>query len=327
MKTLLVGDPHIKINNITESEKLIDFVAEIAKKQKVDQIVFLGDLFHTHAIKRLEVENFWQKSFDKLDTLNLEVIVLVGNHDIIGSKELGLSINSLNVFKNDRAKRIIVDTPMIHNNIAYVPYTHEAEDFIKKANDLYESGARLLIAHQTFQGAAYENNFYAPDGIDASKISFQNIIAGHIHKSQTIGKVWYPGTPKWDTTSDANEDKGIWVINHDDLGCVNETKFYSTSKVVTPIYKYVVNEGEAMPRLDENAKNHIELVGSSAWIKQISKKIKNKASIKAKTTDRKTVSSVESNIKLEDLIDNFQFAPQVTKKQVLDYIGEINGKQ
>jgi DNA repair exonuclease SbcCD nuclease subunit len=326
MKILRVGDPHIKVNNIVEGNKLIDFIIETAKKENVDRIEFLGDLFHTHAVKRLEVEHFWCEALDKIEKFYcVDTILLVGNHDQIGTKEQEQEINSLRVLERPSNNIYIVNKPFKYETIAYMPYMSDQDKFIEEANKLYDRGAKLLVCHQTFQGATYENGFYAPEGIELDKLKFSQVISGHIHKQQQVGKCFYPGTPKWDTVSDANEDKGIWVFTHNPGGTIKSKKFFSTAKIVTPIYKFIVNEGEELPKLAKNARNHVELVGSSAWIKQISKKIKNKASIKSKPTDRKVNKVNLDSITWNDHLKDFDNIPEVTKDQINHYIEGLNG--
>ncbi|HHB52039.1 MAG TPA: hypothetical protein ENK75_03195 [Saprospiraceae bacterium] len=322
VKSLVVGDPHIKPSNISEGRNLIGFIIKISKKEKVDQIIFLGDMFHTHAVKRLEVEHFWVQSLEQIDK---KCILLCGNHDQIGNKEQEREINSLNVLKN---LSVVVNTPYTDNKIAYIPYMSNKDKFIDEANKMYDEGARLLIVHQTFQGATYENGFYAPEGIDLNLLKFDEVISGHIHKSQQLGKCFYPGTPKWDTTSDANEDKGIWVFEHNEDGSTKDKKFFSTAKVVTPIYKFVVTEGEELPKLSTNAKNHIELIGSSAWIKKTAKKIGKKASIKQKPTDRNTRVAVENkSININNYLNEiFLTIPNVKKEDISNYLEDLNGR-
>ena len=66
MMKLLLGDPHVKKSNLEESQKLMNFVIDVAVSRKVDSIEILGDLFHTHAVKRLEVEDFWIKTLKEV---------------------------------------------------------------------------------------------------------------------------------------------------------------------------------------------------------------------------------------------------------------------
>lgn len=333
-KILRVGDPHIMVSNLKDAEKLMDFVIETASKEKADVIEFLGDLFHTHAIMRVEVVDFWSKAFKQIERKGIECRVLVGNHDQPGSKEKEQIMNALNIFDktppehtSTLGRRIIINKPIIINNIAYIPYMSDKESFLQITHELFGQGAeKLLVAHQTFTGATYENGFYAEDGIDPDLVAQENIIAGHIHKQQQIGKCWYQGTPKWDTLSDANEDKGIWLYTHLENGSVKSKKFISTAKIVTPIYKITMNEGDEEPKLDKNAKNYIEFVGKTAWISKMKKKYKGKAQIKARPTDRKYSEKLKErevqSIK-GFLNDHFETIEGVKKEDIGIYLEEL----
>ena len=45
---LIIGDPHIKIDNIPEVDLFIERVTKLAKEKKPDLIVILGDIMHEH---------------------------------------------------------------------------------------------------------------------------------------------------------------------------------------------------------------------------------------------------------------------------------------
>jgi DNA repair exonuclease SbcCD nuclease subunit len=320
VRILYVGDPHVKVNNIKESQDLIDFIYKTAIMEKVDKIVFLGDLFHTHAVMRMEVINFWLRSFTILcsSTNPFEVIALVGNHDKCGNIENNY-MHSLQSFQFHGSRLIVIENPEIVDGIGFMPYMRDHNKLIEAAKRMPK---RCLVAHQTFTGATYENGFYAEDGIDPDLLPQEQIISGHIHKSQQVGKCFYPGTPKWDTISDANEDKGIWIIEHSSEGSIESKRFISTKDIVTPIYKYVIKEGDAESELTPNARNHLELHGKTAWITQMKKKYKGKASIKAKPTDRR-IQKVgdEKSVTLIDYLEkSFKPIDGVSKEDINQYL-------
>lgn len=329
MKILRIGDPHITVRNLEEAENLILFVRDQANKYEVDRVEFLGDLMHTHAVLRVEVVDFWMRAFTKFN-YKIHIVALVGNHDQPGSKEKEHTMNSLNVFRslNDDYTTIdIIDKPCQINGIAYIPYMSDHTAFLKATQDLYDQGAtKLLVAHQTFTGATYENGFYAEDGIDPILVPQETIISGHIHKQQQIGKCFYPGTPKWDTMSDANENKGIWLFEHNSDGSIKNKQFISTKDVVTPIEKHVLNEGDTEIELNEKARNYIELVGSTAWITQMKKKYKGIAAIKARPSDRKhaMILNKDKMFSLFDHLDNaFKPIDGVSKEDIKTYLKEV----
>lgn len=321
MKCIRIGDPHVTLSNIKDAEKLIDFVIEKAKENEVDRVEFMGDLFHTHAVKRLEVEQFWYKSFLKITDAGFTVLSLVGNHDQMGkgSEEFS-ALDTLSHITDVR----IIHAPETYNNITYIGYHRDLDKLVELANS---KPNKCLIAHSTFTGATYENGFYAEDGVEPSLFVHDEIISGHIHKQQQVGKCFYIGTPKWDTLSDANHEKGIWLFEHNDDGSVKSKEFISTKMVVTPIMKYIVNEGDEIPEINPNFKNYIELVGKSSWIVKIKKKIKGLAQIKGRPTDRLTRTKIghESGmLGIFDFLDqHFDIQKGVDKQDVKAYLNNI----
>lgn len=317
MIILRVGDPHITVRNLDEAKKLLNFVFIQATTHKVDRIEFLGDLFHNHAVIRVEVLDFWQKTLK--DLAYYQVTMLVGNHDQPGSKEKEQEMNALKVLEN--VGNQVVDFPTIIDSIAYIPYMSDHAAFLKAAQDLYDKGAtKLLVAHQNFTVPLYS------DMIDPELVPQEAIITGHIHEQRQVGKVFQVGTPKWDTMTDANEEKGIWIYEHNEDGSVKSKLFISTKHVVTPIVKHTLNEGGQEVELNEKAKNYIELVGSTAWISQMKKKYKGLAAIKARPTDRKHGNmSKDGMFSITDYLDTvFKPIDGVSKEDIKSYLNEVS---
>jgi len=257
-KILYVGDYHARTNDLEECKALGDYIVKVFNEEKCSRVVFLGDQFHTHLTVNLEVMRFWFDLFGKLDGgrdpyMLHKVIALVGNHD----KRVGTDIVDTHSMMPFGDTVLIVSRPTyIANGIAAMPHYTSHEDFVKAANEL--NGIETLICHQTFDGSKYENGFYAPDGIDSNLLKQGAIISGHIHAQQEVGKVWYPGSPRWLTLGDANEEKAIWVVTHDDNGRIVERTPYDTSTVCTrillledtPEAPVEVPEGKALVTVD-----------------------------------------------------------------------------
>lgn len=329
MLILRVGDPHVTVSNLKESEKLLEFVVKTAVQNKVDVIEFLGDLMDTHSVIRSEVLNFWRVWFNNIDSLDIKTFVLVGNHDQNGDSEREQSVNSLNVFDGIYRNITIVNSLKEHNGIMYLPHFGNPETFLTLVNSLPLFGKKssLLVAHQTFIGAEYESGFPAEDGIDIDSVNIEAIISGHIHKSQQIGKVFYTGTPRWLKSTDADVDKGIWLFEHNkENPAIYIKTFISTKDIVTPIIKIVFKEGDEEPVLPENAKVALELIGESSWIAKMRKKYKGKASIRAVPSDRKA-----SLVDKSKLVDIEQFLAGYVKpndnfgvQDVIEYIRGVS---
>jgi DNA repair exonuclease SbcCD nuclease subunit len=260
-KLLLVGDVHAVVEEIDDCQALIDYICRIALETE-SEIVFCGDLYNTMAVVRVEVMDFWIRAFSKMKELGIETWALVGNHDFGGA---GTTIHSLSAHKQVVN---VVDYPRdIVPGVLGVPFYDKSEDLISESNRF--SKCKTLLAHQTFTGAKYDNNFYAPDGVDPDLIPQENIISGHIHSPQSFGKVTYIGAPRWRTLSDANIERAIWLYEFDGEGTIVNKIPFSTGTVCRQI-KYL-QDTPSQPIdtvLDPGVDYRIDIKGPADWIEK-----------------------------------------------------------
>lgn len=305
MKTIYLGDPHVQIANLDESDALMSFIVDMIIKHKPDLIVILGDLFHNFSIVRTEILDFWRQWLDTLSE-SQQLVVLVGNHDLANSGNDKYKSNALSVFQLLKKKNLhIVENAQVLGPIGFVPYMHDQAEFIRIANGLKEYGAKVLVAHQDWDGGQYENGYFAPNGVSPDALDYPLIIGGHIHKRQRFSKVILPGTARWMTSSDADEPKGLWMVEHNDVtGLLLSEEFIDTSHVCSPIMRVVYEEGQAEPVIPDKARITLSLVGSSAWVSAQKQKFKGKASITSKVTDSKKAEVRKTGNGLEDFIKN-----------------------
>lgn len=260
MKLLLVGDVHAQLGSLPECGQLIDFIAQRAEELKPNYIVFLGDLYHTFAIVRVEVMDFWRKAFDRLSAY--QVIALVGNHDQSGTGD-----SHAMVAHQDQIQ--VVSEPFTVGNLLLLPYYSDAGEFVRAANSF---GTRpVVICHQTFQGANYDNGFFAKDGIDLNLLPQKVVISGHIHTESRVGKCWYPGSPRWLTLGDArhNLNKAIWYVDIDTDGGAVTHKKLETHEVCSPI-RALAETPESLfaGEFEKNARYVVDLSGPQGWIEE-----------------------------------------------------------
>lgn len=322
MNILRVGDPHVRPTNLEESERLLQFVLDTARAYSVFRIEILGDLFHTHAILRLEVLEFW-KRWLKILSDEFQTVVLVGNHDQSGNHHS--DSHALSVFIGLNNALMIIEQPEAYGPIGYMPYIHDNAQFISQANALADRGVKFLVSHTTYAGSKYDNGMYAPDGVDPDLIDARilTLLSGHVHAEQQYGRVIYPGTARWDTASDANKRKGIWLYKHDPISAaILEASFISTEKVCVPLIELSWREGDPQPNLVEGARVHVELIGSSAWISQQKGILKGKCSIRTKITDSKHLESRKATASLQEYIEN-QYVTTADKEGLLKLAKEI----
>lgn len=251
MRMILVGDVHATADSLEECKKLIDFVSDKAKEEKADYIWFSGDQFHSHAIVHLEVMKFWRDAFVRLRSEGFHVIGLVGNHDRPGSNEAV----SHAMMPYEHLITVVDEPTLIEGKTLHLPYMASNDEFVAACNEY--SHIPIVFCHQDFDGAQYENGFYSQNGVDSNLIPQRQVISGHIHMISEFDKVWYVGSPRWRTLSDANQDRAIWFVEIED-GQIAQRKAFSTTSVCTPIYSLVdtpdapaeIPEGKAKVSVD-----------------------------------------------------------------------------
>ncbi len=174
------------------------------------------------------------------------VTVICGNHDRPGDE----STTSHAMLAHDQQRNVhVVDRPQLLTWItpkaAAIPYMASNERFLEAAAAV---GGSTLLAHQTFQGAKYDNGFFCPDGIPVDGIPHDLVISGHIHAPQSFGKVWYVGAPRWRTLDDANTDRNLWLVDLDDP---KHCQSFSTVGICWEIRHIVLTPSEAdVPTFD-----------------------------------------------------------------------------
>jgi DNA repair exonuclease SbcCD nuclease subunit len=247
-KYLLVGDVHATEKDLNDCQELLKLILDTISRTGAMPI-FMGDLYHTHSIVRIEVQKFWADAFAKMNVLGVKPIVIMGNHDSPTGAYTGVNALILHKFQ---ATVVLPEEPFNRGDFMAIAYHRHGDAFIVEANKP-EHQAPVLLCHATFDGAQYENGFYAKDGIDQAKIPHVKIISGHIHKTSLIGKVLYIGSPRWLTISDSEQEER-WLFLVDDE--FNFLEKIPTSPVCRVIHRLIDTEDAPLGNIDFCKKDH-----------------------------------------------------------------------
>jgi DNA repair exonuclease SbcCD nuclease subunit len=275
VKNLYVGDPHATVDSLEDVRAVLQYANSLAHSEQVDNIVILGDLFHTHQTVNLYVLNFWMEELKKITVPTSSIVwapkvmLLVGNHDIPGKADPNV-INSLKSLASIPNVQVI-SAPFVKQGIEYRPYMHSNTDF-----EALPELAPHLVAHVTVNGAQFENGFYVKpeECVNVDAMKYASIISGHIHKPGPVGgKVYYVGSSRWVTQSDANQQKYLTLVTYD--GATANRVNYPLSKYATPIFVLDWTEGQDKPKMPPNGKVTLNLHGSVDWIRETSATLTN----------------------------------------------------
>jgi hypothetical protein len=286
-QVLYVGDPHARPEDLDDCDALIGLIEDIITSRRIHRIVFLGDQHHTHAIMHVEVLGFWRRALTRLrlavpERQGLNIYLMLGNHDQPG--DAASTSHALMAYA-DMPRVTVIDTPMAVDGILHVPYMHSADDFVATCRK-YDN-AKVLVCHQTFNGAKYENGFFAKDGVDPDKIPQTCVLSGHIHMPQSFGKVTYLGSPRWLTFSDANGDRFLNVVEHDDVtGEVLNIQQIPTAPRLRKIFHLIdTPEAPAVMPVDTMHRYYVDVRGPAEWCEQRRNVFSGRARVRTQRTD------------------------------------------
>ena len=104
---IVIGDPHIQVNNFTEVDIFMKKLINLATEKQPDFIVILGDILHTH--ERLHVLAM-NKAYELINNMRLiaKTYILVGNHDMSSNSQFLTENHWLNGMK-EWDNTVIVD--------------------------------------------------------------------------------------------------------------------------------------------------------------------------------------------------------------------------
>ncbi len=200
MKLLIFSDLHIhphqsKMENIDNSVRVLDWVAQVYREQSCDAAVFCGDWSHvstsTHNVVIDKTVDFFVRNPD------IKMYALVGNHD---APWKSTSKNGLGYMRPFAHVVAYPETVSIDGwKLVFVPWMQN-EQLVETLDGICEEPQEksLLFLHTDFYSAVSPNGHIMKSGLNPSKYAkhFDYVFSGHFHNHQYLLKnVLYVGSP------------------------------------------------------------------------------------------------------------------------------------
>lgn len=229
-KFLLFSDIHVhphkhKSERLQDCLKALNWCFEQAEEQKVDAVMFGGDLLHER--QKLDSMTYVEvfKILEKWQNANRKVFLLVGNHDMWFAN--AWSVSSILPFKAllnfdviDKTTALSVAGVEWH----FIPYTHDPISELQKLpkgnisksyllGHLAIDGAKLNSAGSLADVAIENDGDMVRISVDLFK-KYKRAFFGHYHGSQKLAKnVEYIGSPLQLSFGEANESKHVIILD------------------------------------------------------------------------------------------------------------------
>lgn len=189
----------------------------VLEERDIRTVIHLGDVFDVR--KGIDYWSLdWAKRvfFDPCQERNIDLRMLIGNHDIFYKNNLSLN-SSMNLDKYDNIT--VYDSPRTDyvecEQIYFVPWVCEdnVQPFMR---ELLDTKAKLCVGHLELAGFYANKDYLSQHGMDPNIFKkFDLVMSGHYHKKSTSGNVTYLGNPYQLYWNDEGETRGFHILDLD----------------------------------------------------------------------------------------------------------------
>ena len=211
-KLLAIGDPHFKVDNMEESQHFYTQISTWLQENKVDYIIILGDILHSHEKIYTFALNM-AVNFIKMCSSYATTYCLVGNHDATSNTIYCGKNHWLHVLNGTVENVVIVESPTFIEDLNMIccPYVSDGR-FVEMLEEYVDGWKECdcIFAHQLFNGAKM-GGIVAQD-VEEWKVEYPTIISGHLHdKQKPQENLVYVGSSQQLAFSESS-DKSICLI-------------------------------------------------------------------------------------------------------------------
>tara|TARA_Y100000022_G_scaffold19920_1_gene15241 strand:- start:1449 stop:2510 length:1062 start_codon:yes stop_codon:yes gene_type:complete len=223
MKIALITDTHFgaRNDNIFFDEYFYKFYEGIffpyLQQHGIKNCIHLGDVMDRRKfVSYRTAKNFRERFLLPFNTLEIDLHMLVGNHDIYFKNTN--DINSLQelIGQEQRRFKIYPEAETVEFDglpILMLPW-------INPQNEIYSFGmidetpATICMSHLELKGFEMHGGHVSENGYDKKDFTkFDTVFSGHFHKKSDDGQVFYLGTPYQMTWSDYGCPKGFHIFD------------------------------------------------------------------------------------------------------------------
>lgn len=230
-KILIFSDIHISqhkksFDRLKDCLNALEWVFATAKKHKIKDIVFAGDLFQDR--QRIDVATYGL-TFDILSKEcdgSINLWLLLGNHDMWYHDKWDISsVLPFSALPNVTVINKVCTLEIGGTEVDFIPYVRDPINYIKELEVKNRKGLKILIGHLAIHGAELNTLFHSladvvleHDG-DMVKIGselfsyWDQVFLGHYHGQQKIDNIEYVGSPLELTFGEAFQEKHLIVYD------------------------------------------------------------------------------------------------------------------
>ena len=219
MKGIILGDTHFGLKSGNPAvtafyrKVYIEWFFVQCELLKIDIIWQVGDLFDKRkTVDLAELAEARDYFFDEAKRRRIEIVTLLGNHDIFFKNTL--EVNSPELLLKDRYDNItILKKPTTIDGIDFIPWIC-TENYTEIMEFVAESTSKYCLGHFEFKGFPMYRGMTSEHGFDPAVFKkYKKVFSGHYHTRSSAGNIEYVGTPMEMTWNDYDDPRGITLFD------------------------------------------------------------------------------------------------------------------
>lgn len=217
MKILHTGDWHLGVRNddpwVQDVQRHgIQQAIEYSKENEITTWIQYGDIFDVRKAITHKTMEFAREIAESLEGEGINLITIVGNHDMHYKNTLTPNASTEILGKYDHITVIDKPTTMDFDGtlIDLCPWMCE-ENASEIMKHIKESSAEYCIGHWELNGFYFYKGMKS-HGLEPDFLKkYKQVWSGHFHTISSAANVKYIGTPWTLTAGDENDPRGFWV--------------------------------------------------------------------------------------------------------------------
>ena len=223
MKIALLNDTHFGVRNDSPMfmEYQNKFYNELffpyLQENNIKTLIHLGDVVDRRKFINHNTANNFKKVFwDRLDELDIDTHVIIGNHDTYykNTNEVN-ALQNLQLNKNCKVYKTATETEFDGCNILFLPWICD-DNYEDSIHAIDHSQSTIAMGHLEVKGFEMHSGVINDHGLEKSQFTkFDKVYSGHFHKKSDDGRIYYLGTQYEMTWSDYRCQKGFHIFDTD----------------------------------------------------------------------------------------------------------------
>jgi len=219
MKFCALADLHLKLwsdiiydecgvpKKLNEILGVFNSTCLYAKNNGIKNVVIAGDVNHLKSIVHYKSFVLFKRIIDEYKDLIFYIVS--GNHDESAKED---NTSAIELITGDNVINIVSE-PLIKENVTFLPWGKNLHDKLKKLKS-----NKCLISHFGINEAEFNSGISMRTGISLRDLKkFDLVILGHYHLPQTVGNVWYVGSPIQLNKGEKMDEKRFLVVDTETL--------------------------------------------------------------------------------------------------------------